>query len=93
MDRAPEPRRGLDDLGRDRLQHVQQDVGVAHLAPESLVIGFIDNGGREIERREDLQYPLRVRRRRRGDRWNCAARDQMPPFSLNAESASRVLAA
>jgi hypothetical protein len=46
----PETRRGIDHRSGNRLQHMQQDIGVGYLAAERFLVGFVDNYGREIQR-------------------------------------------
>src|SRR5215469_8170327 len=49
-----EPLRRLDDGGRHRLQHMQKNFGVRHFAPECILVRFVDDDRREIERGNSL---------------------------------------
>jgi hypothetical protein len=40
----------MDHRSGNRLQHMQQDIGLAHLAAECVLIVFVDDDRREIQR-------------------------------------------
>ncbi len=40
----------MDHRSGNRLQHMQQDISLAHLAAECVLIVFVDDDRREIQR-------------------------------------------